>query len=290
MWIWSFIKDAAPTSCPFLNSQGKNRVQFRTKWCSTDQKYINSSRINPIQVLRSRMLHPFIDLTTTCTVSTMVQASFPAFTPVNSLSPWNYSEKCTNTVPILQIGKLRPGDNLHKDTLGRDGVEAQVQTVWFQNTALSFAMLPHVHGTLSKPKCREGGQRVSWSYSFGVGRWKYFLPLLSIYSSFAAFTPLTSLSSNRFLVHELYTAISHSSGSLWTSSGTSGPISDPWNRNPQLSKIPGWFKCTLNSETHWSTNIYFPPPFFISIDLLMFNLGPKRIRGLQEHTITKSKQ
>ena len=83
---------------------------------------------------------------------------------------------------------------------------------------------------------------------------------LFIYSSFAVFTPLTSSSSNRFLVHELYTAISHSSGSLWTSSVISGPISDPWNWNPQLSKIPGWFKCTLNCETHWSSNIY--PPFF----------------------------
>lgn len=158
------------------------------------------------------------------------------------------------------MGKLGPGDNLPKDAVGGDGVEAQVQTVWSQNTALSSAMLPHIRRILSKPKCREGGQRVVLIHLVLEDENISFHFCLFIYSSFAVFTPLTSSSSNRFLVHELYTAISHSSGSLWTSSVISGPISDPWNWNPQLGKIPGWFKCTLNCKTHWSSNIY--PPLF----------------------------
>ena len=124
----------------------------------------------------------------------------------------------------LQIGKLRPGDNLPKDPLGRDGVEAQVQTAWFQNTALSSAVLPHVHRNLSKPKCRDGAQRVGLIHLVLEDEDISFCFCLSIYIFFAVFTLLTSLSSNRFPVHELYTAITHSSGSLWTSSRISGPI------------------------------------------------------------------
>lgn len=140
----------------------------------------------------------------------------------------------------MQIGKPRPSDNLPKDTLGRDGVEPLGQTVWLQSAALSSAVLPHIHGTLSKPK--HGGEGGGELVLF-ILCWKMRIfpsaSVLSIYSSLAVFIPLTPSSSNRVLVHKLHTAISHSHGGLWTSSGISGPTSDTWNWNPQLNKIPG---------------------------------------------------